>query len=133
MTTQQLIETYQLNFFNAVEQITNNPKKFSKRLHTFNKFLTYYLFEWRDVSQINLDLLPDLQLVLSEEVEKFDDSSTFTFIIASNTETKIYGDNSSFPDVIIPTRDFYNIIVLWRDFLNEPPLNGTLVDGVPSA
>ena len=130
MTTQQLIETYQLNFSNAIEEIGNTPKVIDKRLTTFNEFLTGYLYEWERSDIIDSELLPDLQLLLNEEIEKFDDSSTFAMIIATNTETKIYADNSSVPDVIIPTQDFYDIIVLWRDFLNEAPLNGTLADGI---
>lgn len=129
MTTQELISTYQLNFFNAIEEIGNTPKVIDKRLTTFNELLTGYLYEWERSEIIDSDLLPDLQLLLNDEVEKFDDSSTFAMIIANNAETRIYANNSAVPDVVIPTQDFHDMIILWRDFLNESPLSGTLVDG----
>lgn len=131
MTTPELISTYQLNFFNAIEEIGNTPKVIDKRLTTFNDFLTSYLYQWNKADEIDSELLPELQLLLCGEIDKFDDSCTFTFILANSSETKIYPDNSSIPNTIIPTQDFYDILVLWRDFLNKPPLNGKLVDGTP--
>lgn len=130
MKTQQLISTYQLNFFNAIEEIGNTSRVYDKRLITCNDFLTWYLSEWDKADEIDSELIPEFQAVINgTTANHFSTNGEFTFIKSAINETKIYDINSiSEPIFTLPTQDFYDILTLWRDFLNEPPLSGTLVD-----
>lgn len=129
MTTFELIENYRLHFFNAIEDLENTPKVIDKRLDTFCDALTVFLYAWHQPHSIDTEILSDLTNVINGVQESFDINHVYTLIVSTTELTEIYDENvTSGPVAIIPTQDFYDILVLWRDFLLEPPLNGTKVE-----
>ncbi len=128
MTTQELIDTYQLNFFNKVQKIGNSPAFVSKIPGSINLELTNFLICWDNPNHINGSLIHDIEEVLNGIVLLNESDSPTVWIDITIDETKFYKETSSSPDYVLPTQDFYDIVLLWRDFLLEPPLDGTKVD-----
>ena len=89
------------------------------------KFLTTFLYSWSRPSDIDELLLPDIETVLNEkEIELENGSETIQIIIYLDLVTFYPEQKDTFS---IPTLEFKEIIIGWRDFLLESPLNGTKI------
>lgn len=129
MTTQELISNYKLVF--AIKQIQYAPDPdyyISKWPDTFHDLLTEFLYIWVDSADIDEVLVPKLEDILNGIIEKGDSGAHSTYIEITQTETDFYAEESEVPDLTIPTQDFYDILILWRNFLNEPPLHQSKVN-----
>lgn len=128
MITQQLIQTYQLSFVNKQIQANPDPNYYYLKFpETFHYLLTEFLYVWNDSSDIDEILIPKLEGILNGVIEKGDSGANSIYIDVTQTETDFYAEDSELPDFTIPTQDFYDILVLWRNFLNEAPLDGSKV------
>ena len=125
--TNTLIDKYKINFYNSIyENPVTEIKKIDKIPSTNNKFLITFLYSWSRPSDIDELLLPDIETVLNEEeIELENGSETIQIIIYLDYVTFYPEHTDTFS---IPTSDFKEIIIGWRDFLLEAPLNGTIVD-----
>jgi hypothetical protein len=129
MTSQELKETYQLNFTNSIIDLKGFPSEILNRPYTFNNSLSDFLFEWSRPRILTSELLPEFENVLNGNNESFYTNGQFVSIDSTNSTTEIHDEEAATnPVATLPTQDFYDILVLWRDFLLEPPLNGTKVD-----
>ncbi len=123
---QGIIDKYKINFYNSVyEGPVTKIKDIDKIPSTNNKFLTTFLYSWSRSSDIDELLLPDIETVLNEEESELDNGSETIQITIYLDLVIFYPENSD--SFSIPTVDFKEIIIAWRDFLLESPLNGTKV------
>lgn len=129
MTTQELKGTYQINFTNEVTQNDGFPAKIRKRPSTFNASLTEYLSERRNIGTLNSTFIPEIKNLLDGNSESFYDNGQFVLMDSTSSITEIHDEEAATnPVATLPTQDYYDILVLWRDFLLEPPLDGTKID-----
>lgn len=128
MTTEEIKTRYKLNFTNTVIEFEGSQPEILKQPYTFNESLTDFLSEWENPRILTSELLSKFERVLNEETESFDTNGQFVAIDSTISITKIYDENATInPVATLPTQDFYDILVLWCDFLLEPPLNGSIV------
>lgn len=128
MNTQKLIDKYQLVFENKQIQANPDPSHYIfKWPDTIHHLLTEFLYIWNN--QVNIDeiILPKLEDILNGVVEKGYSGAHSTYIDITQTETDFYAEESELPDFTLPTQDFYDILILWRNFLNEEPLEDSKV------
>lgn len=97
----------------------------SKWPNTSNNLLTGFLYTWNDSSEIDETLISKLEDILNGTVENDYSDANSLYIDIYQTETDFYAEDSELPDFTLPTQDFYDILILWRDFLNEAPLDGS--------
>ena len=123
---QGIIDKYKINFYNSIyEGPVTKIKDIDKIPSTNNKFLTTFLYSWSRPSDIDELLLPDIETVLNEkEIELENGSETIQIIIYLDLVTFYPEQKDTFS---IPTLEFKEIIIGWRDFLLESPLNGTKI------
>lgn len=128
MTTQQLISTYRLAFVNKQVQANPDPNYYIlKWPGTSNSLLTEFLYTWNDPSQIDETMISMLEDILNGIIENdYSDANTL-YLDIYQTETDFYTRDATMPVFSIPTQDFYDILILWRNFLNEDPLDGSKV------
>lgn len=128
MTTQELIDTYQLAFVNKQIQANPDPNYYILKFpETSNDLLTEFLYVWNDSSEIDEILIPKLEDILNEAVENDYSDADSIYVYITQTETDFYTRDAELPDFTLPTQDFYDILILWRNFLNETPLDGSKV------
>lgn len=129
MTTQELIQTYTITFSNKQHRFEPDPNYYvTKWPDTNNVLLTEFLYKWDNPIYIETKVLKKLENVLNENSDKDESGANHIYVEFTLTETDFYCEDSEVPDLTIPTQDFYDIIVLWRNFLLEPPLSGSQVE-----
>lgn len=93
-----------------------------------------YITEFDDPDTV-LNIVNNLQLAISGNFDSILDTdvstdSAIAFIIPDGVEFyAIAGSNELSYITTVPLRDIYDLAVAWRNFLMEPPLNFTKVDG----
>lgn len=123
---QGIMDKYKINFYNSIyEGPVTKIKHIDKIPSTNNKFLTTFLYSWSRPSDIDELLLPDIETVLNEEESELDNGSETIQITIYLDLVIFYPENSD--SFSIPTVDFKEIVIGWRDFLLESPLNGTKI------
>ena len=127
INTQELINTYQLDFANLVINLHETKPFVDKFPYTVNDELSMFLECWSTVNEIDSIVLPVIKRILNENLTTEDISGGGTFIVLNSSDAVLYG-NAEDPVMTISTRDLYDIIILWRAFLLEEPLNGTITE-----
>lgn len=127
MTTNELISTYGIEFLNKVIKFDNGVSKVNKFPQTASDELLEFLFRWGNPANINDSLIPDIESVLNEKVPFEDTDGGNVFVTITPTQTFVYTNQPEDAELVLPTQDFYDIVILWRDFLLTPPLHGTHV------
>jgi hypothetical protein len=123
---QLIIENYNINFYNAVSTSSYTELNTVDKIpSTYKSELTTFLYNWT-VDEIDELLLPDIESVLSEEESEIENGSETIQIVIYLDHVTFYPENAD--SFTIPTLDFKEIVIGWRDFLLEPPLNGSKVD-----
>lgn len=123
---QNLMDKYQISFTNKVNH--NHVENFSfitKIPNLNNEFLFNFLFDW-SASGITNDLLPAIEQVLNGTIIEYETGSETVAISIFQTKVDFYDNDLNYVSHI-PTLDFKEICIGWRDFLLTPPLNGTQV------
>lgn len=129
MTTQQLISAYQLVFTNKQMTYAPDPNYYiSKWPDTSNDLLTEFLYKWNDPKDIDETMISMLEDILNGTIENDYSDANSLYVDIYQTETDFYTRDAELPNFTLPTQDFYDILVLWRDFLNEAPLDGSKVN-----
>jgi hypothetical protein len=121
---QNIINQYRINFQNQIEEPSGFSKKIDKFPNTNNEFLSMFLYEW-SAQEINDILLPDINAALLNSGSEIENGSETISILIYQDRVDFYGDDGSVYE--LPTLDFKEIIIGWRNFLLTPPLNGTKV------
>lgn len=128
MTTPELISTYQLVFTNKQMKYDPDPNYYIfKWPGTSNSLLTEFLYTWNDPSQIDETMISMLENILNGTIENDYSDANSLYLDIYQTETDFYTRDAELPDFTLPTQDFYDILILWRNFLNEEPLDETIV------
>ncbi|TCK56155.1 hypothetical protein C8C83_4167 [Flavobacterium sp. 90] len=122
---ENLINRYQINFVNSTEQLNNYQTKITKQPNTKNNYLNLFLYEWSNPQEINENLLPDIETALLDRNYQESNSSENVSIMIYHNRVELYDDTKIVYE--LPTEDFKEIVIGWRDFLLTPPLNGTKV------
>lgn len=120
-----LIKNYNINFVNSIEQINNGPQRIVKYPNVQNKYLNLFLFEWSNAKEINEDLLPDIENAFSDVNYEESNASENISIMIYHDRVELYDDNGFVYQ--LPTQDFKDIVIGWRDFLLAIPLIGTKI------
>jgi hypothetical protein len=122
-----IINQYSINFSNIV--INDAAKRVFKYPYTNSDALSSFLDGIvSDDYNINDDIIAPINVVLEgESLVEYLDSITIAEVTLDFCRFVFPSDGSSFltPDFIMPTTDFKEIVLAWRDFLLEPPLNGS--------
>lgn len=125
-----IVTIYKVSLQNSIVNVHGFSAKNYKVILTNNNKLTEFINSWRDIQEIDEDLMPDILNVLSNNVSEENASETVG-IKMNQQETKLFGlsGNSSSlnPDFVLPTEDFKKLIEGWRNFLSTPPLSGTKI------
>ncbi|WP_337966054.1 hypothetical protein [uncultured Flavobacterium sp.] len=122
---ENLINRYQINFVNLTEQSKTNQAKIAKHPYIKNKHLSLFLYEWSNPQEINEALLPDIEAAFLDTNYFEANSSENVSIIIYHDRVELYGKTKFVYE--LPTEDFKEIVIGWRDFLLTPPLNGTKI------
>ncbi|MGV0937805.1 hypothetical protein ACTS91_14480 [Empedobacter falsenii] len=120
----ELIEKYKLNFQNRVDE----DGEIDKFPETNIDQLTNLLYEWKaeDIDSNEHGLLADIDEALTNQNSEIESGSTTVLILIYQNEVRFVGAWSEETySISIPTQDFKEIVIGWRDFLLTPPLNGT--------
>jgi hypothetical protein len=119
----ELISQYQISFQNKIIDFEKQGKVIYKILSTNNSFISEFFLDWRNGIEIQDYLLPDIESILNNEEDEIQvESETFSVLMYQN-KVVFYPENHDTFE--IPTLDFKEIAIAWRDFLLEPPLNGS--------
>lgn len=123
---QNLVNTYEVKLENKTMKWDGFfGKKNCKIIETNNYCLTCFLICWKSVSEINDSLLPDINEALADaDLEIESDSAPVDIIMFKNTVD--FYDRDGYVNSM-PLKDFKEIVIGWRDFLNRHPLNGAKV------
>lgn len=119
-----IINQYKINFHNLVEQFPGLPKEIDKVPDTNNEFLSTFLYTWR-AQDINETLVPDINIALMNPESEIENGTETITILIYQDRVEFYDDDGFVYK--LPTHDFKEIVIGWRDFLLTPPLNGTKV------
>jgi hypothetical protein len=120
---QTIINQYQISFINKIIDFEIIGKKNRKIAKSNNSYLSEFLMDC-NVSDINDSVLPDINSVLTNSIMKENGSEILDVLIYHN-KVDFY-DKVGFV-YTLPTTDFKEIVIGWRDFLLTPPLNGAKV------
>ncbi|ALL07643.1 hypothetical protein AQ505_20410 [Pedobacter sp. PACM 27299] len=113
---QNIIKKYGVDFKNK-----NINNKIDKVPHTNIPDLTIFLYGWGS-SELNEDLLPQINKVLNEPDKEFESQNEIVLIDVNKDDVYFYSDEIQ--QFHMPTIEFKQIVEGWRDFLLSPPLNG---------
>ncbi len=123
---QYIIDLYNINFQNRIENSKFHGRNIDKFPYTDNSILTTFLYDF-NAREINEYLISDIEDVLNGIIPEATNGSEIITIGIEPVNTIFYIDDvgTNYPE--IPTKDFLEIVIGWRDFLLTPPLNGTKV------
>ncbi|HEY6142177.1 MAG TPA: hypothetical protein VIV55_01940 [Flavobacterium sp.] len=120
---ENIVNQYKINFQNVAEQFPGFSKEIDKTPDTNNQYLSMFLYSW-NAQDINETLIPDINIALSNPESEIENGSETISILIYQNKVDFYDDGFV---CTIPTQDFKEIVIGWRDFLLTPPLNGTKV------
>ena len=121
---QNLMNKYQISFINKILDFKKWGKEIGKVPNTINIHLTNFLIDY-NAQEINELLLPDINDALSTLSNGIENGSETNNIIMYYDKVDFYDDNGLV--YRLPSQDFKEIVIGWRDFLLSSPLNGTKV------
>lgn len=121
---QNIVNQYKISFTNNVIEFVDSGKEISKIPNTNSNYLSNFLddFNAQEIDELLLSDINDALLNPNSEIEN--GSETISIIIYQN-RVDFYDDDGFVYE--LPTIDFKEIVIGWRDFLLTPPLNGTKV------
>jgi hypothetical protein len=122
---QNLINQYKITLQNKVLNWGSDNEIF-KSIETNNRYLNEFIDSW-SVDEMDESLFPYLNKVINGTLTEYDTGSeTITILIKQDLTYFLIDDvGTNYPT--IPTQDFKEICLGWKEFLLTPPLNGTKV------
>lgn len=121
-----IINKYEISFSNKILDFKTG-NEIVKIVDVNNPILGEFLIGWFSAKEIDELLLPDIDDALSNPNAELENGSETVYIYIYNQTVKFLKDNAQGWVYELPTQDFKEIVLLWRDFLLTPPLNGTRV------
>lgn len=121
---QNVVKQYQVSFTNKIFDFKIKGKEIIKVPTVNNIHLNNFLIE-TNVERINDDLLTDIEAGLLNLNSEISNGSESVSILIYHDRTELYDDDGFVYE--LPTQDFKEIVIGWRDFLLTPPLNGSKV------
>jgi hypothetical protein len=120
------IETYGVKFYNRV--VNGSIQKMGSPLTDSN---VGYITEFDDAN-ILLSVINNLQFAINGNVSSILDTDITTDIFLTSIDSTgviFYSDDGQEILETVPLQDIYDLAVGWRNFLLQPPLNGTAPGG----
>lgn len=114
---QSLINHYKIVFIEKVLNIEGHNSITTKVPGTNNDTVSAFLSDWKDFEMIDNYLLPGIDSVINGEEEELETGSETFTVIVDPVSTTFYLDNVGMEYPTIPTVDFRDIVLGWRDFL----------------
>jgi hypothetical protein len=122
-----IITNYNISFQNQIADFGIHGRVIHKTFNSNNITLRDFFNDWTIADDITDLLIPDIEDVLNGiDTLRQNGSETITIVIEP-TDVTFYVPNVGFNRPKIPTNDFMQIAIAWRDYLLEPPLWGTSV------
>ncbi|UIR56357.1 hypothetical protein LZQ00_00680 [Sphingobacterium sp. SRCM116780] len=121
-----IINKYEISFSNKILDFKTG-NEIVKIVNVNNPILGEFLIGWFSAKEIDELLLPDVDDALSNPNAALENGSETVSIYIYYQTVKFHKDNIQGWAYELPTQDFKEIVLLWRDFLLTPPLNGTRV------
>ncbi len=119
---QNIIDKYQIRLINEIEN-WEGYKEIDKSIKSNNQYLDEFLIDWT-APKINELLLPDFEEAMANpETEVENGSETISISIYAD-KVDFYDNDFNYVGNI-PTQEFKEIVIGWRDFLLTPPPNDT--------
>lgn len=122
-----IINKYKISFQNQIIEWDTKDKEISKTIITNNSYLSTFLIDWDSISEINELLIPGIDEALGNPNAEIDNGSATINIIIKNDVVIFYDNHSPSSVYRLPTIDFKEVVLSWREFLAIPPLNGTKI------
>jgi hypothetical protein len=128
MTDEEILNIYGITLNSRIVSF-DEGMEYSKEFGTANGPLYFALDDW-GVSEIDDTLLPVINSVLSDHDLEETTGSEMVWIELDHLLTKMWfhgHHDENKPDFSMPTDHFKRVVLLWKQFLLQPPLNGTKV------
>lgn len=116
---------YKITFQNKILDFGSNGKTVYKTVNSNNSALLEFLNGWNDPQEISDLLIPDINAALSGTSSLLENGSETISIDITPDNVIFYMPNVGTDYPTVPTTDFNEIVLAWRDFLLQSPLNGT--------
>lgn len=123
---QNIINQYQLSFQNKIVDFESRGKEIRKVINTNIPILDEFLMGL-SIESIEGRLIPSIEEVLSGQQSEIEDASERVDIIIHEDNVDFYPFDVTGEIVSMPTIDFMEIVIGWKEFLKQPPLNGSSV------
>ncbi len=123
--TQTIIDTYNVRLINKTIQFPIRGKIVQKIIEVNNTYLAELLNSLENPQDITDYLITDIDQALASASSEIEGGSETIEVVIFQTKVDLYNDSGFV--YTIPTSDFKEIVVGWRDFLLTSPLNGTKV------
>ena len=114
----EIINKYKINFENRIDKFN----KIDKFPIMEEGYLSLFLYGWNS-RHITENLLPDIEQALLDSNSEFENGNEVISILIYQNNVIFYHFDD--PPFSIPTVDFKEIVIGWRDFLLQRPLDGT--------
>lgn len=118
---QTIINRYKINFYNKVIDFSNGSR--NEKIPDTNHVVSSFLFGWSS-DDIDNYLIPNINSVINGTVDEFETGSEIIQAIVAPTVTTFYSSSQDHDFPVMPTADFKEILLGWREFLMQPPLSG---------
>lgn len=118
----ELINTYKIKIENKIF-VQDGIEKKRKSLFTDPQIISTFFLNWKP-NELNEELIPLIEEALNNVNSELESGNEIINIF-------IYHDHVNFHDFYgnkefsMPILDFKEIVIMWRDFLLEPPLDET--------
>ena len=127
-----VLNLYNVSFNNIIIDDNNGLNAYTKKLASSSNYLLgSFLTSWNSVEEIDEELLPTIEIILNGTQQNDYTDSAIVWVDIYPNITKFYKSGAgvtidlNFPDYEIPTSDFKEIVLSWREFLSSSPLNKT--------
>jgi hypothetical protein len=122
---QNLKTKYAIKFENKIFDFNIIGKQIVKIISTNVGVLNEFLFSWDNPADIGELLLPDIFDALSGLQGDIQNGSETVLLLINYHDVCFFQEGEE--NVVIPTNDFNEIVLAWKEFLETPPLSGTKV------
>lgn len=127
---QEILNQYQISFTNMVMNFEIRGKEIFKGFMSNPEWIGNFFQDCGDALDITEWLIPEIESALADANSEIQADSAIVNVLIYHERTEFY---SAFPGSSgyvfqLPTTHFLEIAIAWRDFLMEPPLEGTKVN-----
>jgi hypothetical protein len=127
---QEIKNQYQISFINRVIDFDIIGKTNVKELYSNPEWIGLFFGDCGNALDITEWLIPEIESALGDVNSEIEADSAIVGVMIYQDRTEFYSAVPRSTGYLfqMPTTHFLEIAIAWRDFLLEPPLNGSKVD-----